>query len=62
MQWEVADWIHVLQNRVWWWAAVNRVRNIELCNYLESNIYHKHDFLLVGVHLQYGDSSLYIVY
>jgi hypothetical protein len=25
---EVVDWIHVAQDRVQWWAVVNRVMNI----------------------------------
>jgi len=26
--WEGVDWIHLTQNRDWWWAVVNMVMNI----------------------------------
>jgi hypothetical protein len=26
--WDVADWIHLTQDKDWWWAHVNTVMNL----------------------------------
>jgi hypothetical protein len=28
--WEGVDWMHVAQDRDWWWALVNTVMNLQV--------------------------------